>query len=65
VKVTLHVEVHDFDLVALIRIASMKGTSLDDVVYDAIRQYIDAEMRKVMPKGMEVTVPEKEEEKKQ
>jgi len=46
-KVTLHVEMNDYDLVALIRLAGMKGVSLEDLVYEALKNYIDSEFKKL------------------
>jgi len=57
VKVTLHVELNDYDIVALLRIAGMKGKSLDDIVKEAIINYINAESRSLV-----VNVPEAEKE---
>jgi len=58
-KITLHVEINDYDLVALLRIAGVKGKSLEDIIREALNNYINAESRNLI-----INVPEAEVETK-
>lgn len=48
-KITLHVDMEDRDLIALMQIAGFKGITTEEVVIQAIREYVMKEAQSFRP----------------